>query len=199
MNIPKKLQSITNVTAPESTQYAINGVRMSKPKPGVARLEATDACRLISVDWPDNNGENFEAVVLSDDFDFAMDAVPDFSDLHAKESETGRVELSSNRGSSTSLQCVDPVDLNFPNMQACIEAADKEDGGITIAMNPILLAELLASIEEMSDGYPRVQIEVFGPKKPVRITAFGSKDKKITAMMMPLDVGPANSAEWQYE
>lgn len=187
--VHRKLQHVADFASGDISRPSLQRVQVTKNGESI-QLRATDGQRAITVtdtvpqkveDYPvipglDANTNGYAAYLPSDTFVKACRAVPKKThapilEYLAVSADEKTVTLASTDLATPTVQTIkQPEDPTFPN----IDAATPESNPVfTIGFDPKLLGETLLALAKMLDNSPHdvCQLDFYGPKSPVRITA----------------------------
>lgn len=194
------LAGAAKITAPETTRYAIAGVRVESQKDGGYSVEATDGKRIIRIegksdavsDFPAiKNAGGFKAVTIPTDAAMAAikattkrSAMPILENVAVMEGDGKAVRLVATDLSITADNQAQPLEEKWP---PCDDIWPTGKPVAVVGVTAELLEGLLQGICKAAVGWDKhttVKLEIFGPKKPIRLSAHNDRHN-VTALLMP--------------
>jgi len=193
--LPRNLAKLADLAADE-TRLSLTGIRVLEYQDSY-RLEATDGRRLLIVRGPHNQREltpqdRLTAAALDDAPDGKFVALVPAEDWAkafkaAKKGESiglvlGEEDLTF--GTASQLLRTRQVEGRFPDVNAVIP---KKAPPFTIAVNPLLLAELLTVMAQIAgEDERKVCLHFYGSKVPMGLSCKNAEGQFADAILMPL-------------
>lgn len=163
--------------AQDSTQYAINGVAVSR-KNGVSRAVATDGRRAMIVER-DDAGPDFAQVIVPNGI---LEKFVDDKEvvLHC---DGSKIVVSAGGTTRTG----EVVEGKFPNVDAVVP--DSIHATVRIGFNARLLRKMLDAMGEFTvEGARGVCFEFTDGTRPVKMACVTPEGIRVTSVLMPLDI-----------
>jgi DNA polymerase III sliding clamp (beta) subunit (PCNA family) len=194
--LPRNLAKVAELVATDTGRAAMSGIRVLEFADSY-RLEVTDGRRLLIVRGPHKQGEltpqdrltiaalddapngTFTALVPAADWTKAFRAAK-------KGDPVGLVlgGLDVTFGTGSHLLRTRPVEGRFPDVNIVIP---KKPALFSIAVNPLLLAELLTVMANVGgEDERKVFLHFYGPKVPMGVTLKNGEGIVADAILMPL-------------
>jgi hypothetical protein len=229
MYIPYKLLAVAEVAAVEASRYALNGVCVERDAVGKPIMIATNGHSLLSARWVETEPnpslfavaqetvEGFTTIIPEDHalrmMKFvnkkAANSEPDCGVVVLDEVASGeKIVLETADGALSGRMESTPLKLPFPAWRDVVPRykplpKNKDLHGVRIAVNPLLLADLLNAIDKAASSSRGVILTVpTEPNRPILLERIGEDGEQLLGVLMPMNDDTLSNdtvADWNWD